>query len=30
VFWQGWRDRMHDRFRYLRNEDARRIDRLAL
>jgi pyridoxamine 5'-phosphate oxidase len=28
-FWQGRRDRMHDRFRYLREEDGWRIDRLA-
>ena len=28
-FWQGRRDRMHDRFRYLRDGDTWRIDRLA-
>jgi pyridoxamine 5'-phosphate oxidase len=28
-FWQGRRDRMHDRFRYLRDGDAWQIDRLA-
>jgi pyridoxamine 5'-phosphate oxidase len=28
-FWQGRRDRMHDRFRYLRADDAWEIDRLA-
>ncbi len=28
-FWQGRRDRMHDRFRYLREGDGWRIDRLA-
>ena len=28
-FWQGRRDRMHDRFRYLRTSDGWRIDRLA-
>jgi pyridoxamine 5'-phosphate oxidase len=28
-FWQGRRDRMHDRFRYLRTSDGWQIDRLA-
>jgi pyridoxamine 5'-phosphate oxidase len=28
-FWQGRRDRMHDRFRYLRDGHGWRIDRLA-
>ena len=28
-FWQGRRDRMHDRFRYLRGDQSWRIDRLA-
>lgn len=28
-FWQGRRDRMHDRFRYLREGEGWRIDRLA-
>jgi pyridoxamine 5'-phosphate oxidase len=28
-FWQGRRDRVHDRFRYLRAGDGWRIDRLA-
>ena len=28
-FWQGRRDRMHDRFRYLRDGEDWRIDRLA-
>ena len=28
-FWQGRRDRMHDRFRYLRTADGWSIDRLA-
>jgi len=28
-FWQGRRDRMHDRFRYLRERDGWRIDRLS-
>ncbi len=28
-FWQGRRDRMHDRFRYLRENESWQIDRLA-
>ena len=28
-FWQGRRDRMHDRFRYLRDGDGWAVDRLA-
>ena len=28
-FWQGRRDRMHDRFRYLPDDDGWRVDRLA-